>query len=95
MKGEKERGYFNLIQKKRVTKGGGGGLISLWGGKIHTVDIGLDGLRLGPRLSRHCARDRLLRLHTVHLPHVVPGVQVRIHLLGLQSFHLPVRGESR
>lgn len=65
------------------------------GGKIHTVDIGLDGLRLGPRLSRHCARDRLLRLHTVHLPHVVPGVQVRIHLLGLQSFHLPVRGESR
>lgn len=57
---------------------GGGG-----GGEIHTVDVGLDGLRLGPRLSPCCARDHLLRLHTVHLPHVVPGVQVRIQLLGL------------
>lgn len=93
----KKRGVSLILFKRKGLQRAGGGVNKFMGGggKIHTVDIGLDGLRLGPRLSRHCARDRLLRLHTVHLPHVVPGVQVRIHLLGLQSFHLPVRGESR
>lgn len=62
--------------------------------KIHTVNIGLYGLRFGPSLSRHRTGNSFLFFHAIHFPHVEPSVEVGVQLLGLQLFQLPVGGET-